>query len=68
LTEDMKVEVSETWTTGFGGLTASKASLLGTANYAWTNTKSTSDAIQREKPEERLDDCGYWTFVPYIME
>ncbi|KAH6895590.1 hypothetical protein B0T10DRAFT_455839 [Thelonectria olida] len=64
LDESMTVSVSQTTT--FGLQIGHGAFTLG-ASFSWSDSKTTSNGMMREKPAERLDDCGYWTFVPYLV-
>ncbi|KPM34764.1 hypothetical protein AK830_g11810 [Neonectria ditissima] len=64
LDEGMSVQVGQTTT--FGLQIGHGAFTLG-ASFSWSESKTTSNSIVREKPADRLDDCGYWTFVPYMV-
>ncbi|KAL9065998.1 MAG: hypothetical protein Q9161_007849 [Pseudevernia consocians] len=37
------------------------------ASWSWSNTKSSGIASSQNKPAQALNECGYWTFIPYYV-
>ncbi|KAI1081501.1 hypothetical protein F5B20DRAFT_536230 [Whalleya microplaca] len=68
LDEGMTVQVTESFTIGAPFLGWSKATFQAGASFTWSESKSTTNYIARTKPKDRLNDCGYWTFVPYMVK
>ncbi|KAI0003421.1 hypothetical protein F4779DRAFT_601987 [Xylariaceae sp. FL0662B] len=68
LDEGMTVQVAESTTVGAPFIGFSGAVFQAGASFTWSKSKSTSNLIARTKPQDRLNDCGYWTFVPYMVK
>ncbi|KAM5355278.1 hypothetical protein ACJ41O_001924 [Fusarium nematophilum] len=49
------------------GLQIGHGAILAGVSYTWTEEKTYVSGVVRDKPEARIDDCGYWTFVPYTV-
>lgn len=37
------------------------------ASISWTTTKTSSTSETGSRPESNKADCGYWTFIPYLV-
>ncbi|CAI6065076.1 unnamed protein product [Clonostachys chloroleuca] len=58
------VTITETTSFNFG--ISHSAFSLG-ASFSFSDSKSTANGISHSKPDDLKDNCGYWTFVPYMV-
>lgn len=65
LEDRMGAEVSKTTT---WGLQIGHGAFTLGASFAYTEGKSIVSGVVREKPEDLKESCGYWTFIPYMIE
>ncbi|KFH48382.1 hypothetical protein ACRE_006510 [Hapsidospora chrysogenum ATCC 11550] len=65
LEDRMGAEVSKTTT---WGLQIGHGAFTLGASFAYTEGKAIVSGVVRQKPEDLKESCGYWTFIPYMIE
>ena len=64
LDTNMRVDVGQT--SGFS-LQIGQGAFTAGASFTWTETHSTGNGIIRDKPDNLIDSCGYWAFIPHMV-
>ncbi|KAF5003980.1 hypothetical protein FDECE_9520 [Fusarium decemcellulare] len=64
LEDRMAVTFGETMSWGFQ---IGWGAITGGVSFTYSEEKQTLSGVVRDKPDDLIDECGYWTFVPYMV-
>ncbi|RMJ08299.1 hypothetical protein CDV36_012074 [Fusarium kuroshium] len=49
------------------GLQIGHGAFTAGVSFTYSQEKQTFSGVVRDKPDDLIDECGYWTFVPYMV-